>query len=985
VLLLATLLAGCSTTKSKDDQSKFKQLYHNTTSKYNGFFNAEEIMAETIMELDAMHVENYNKTLSVYDYVEADNPTAVTPQLDQAIEKVITVATVHDLSNYVDDCYVLMGKAQYLKQDYASAEETFQFFQEEFDPKNPYGREYTKSKRKKKSTKERKKEMQEKRKEADDERKELGKEREDKREKAKKEREAEQKRRKKAAKERKKKGSSRSSKSDKIKDTGKKKKLTDEEKAALKAAEEKQKEEERYEKEKAKLKAAEEERKKKESRPQGEGGVFKNKTAYYRGLYWLARTYIEMERFTAAAHLLDRLENTTTLEKDIARQIPAARAHLLMKSREYDAALVALQNAVDKEKDKKLKARYSFIRGQLYEQQNSVNLAYDEYKKAKDYSPDYELKFNATLNEVKLAYRTGNISRDKVESKLDKMLKEAKNEPYIDQIFFTLAQVKLDAGDIDEAIADFGAALESSGGNKNVKQEAYYKLATLLYQQGYYTEAKKNYDSALAAMPKTDERYKEVERLSRNLTDIATYSETLALQDSLLALSSRPEEELKDMAREQLAIQAEKNSTDLESLNNKPSVNSNRQLGMGRSNFFAYNQIVLNQGKTEFRRLWKERVLEDNWRRSLRTDATLNFEDTNEEDEGGPSFTDEQLDEYLRDIPRSDAQKLAANAKIQNALLGLGIEFREKLKNYEKSAEALERLVNEYPDFNKRDQALYYLQLSYRDLNMPIETREILEMMKKEFPDSKYTKLATDPSYASELRSGENNLPSYYEKTYELFEQGDHTSVLDRVINKSKMFPDQNEYDPKFDLLRAMSLGNTEGKTRYIKELQELIRRHKGTPEEIRATEILRFLNGDATAFNEILYDEGVEKFEINDDKLHYAFVVVYDQNKNIQDIKISLDDYNKKFHRSDKLTITNIVLNAEDKSHIVLVRSFENKARAMAYYQGAKKNQSAFLDKIKGETIGYDLFTATQKNYRELVKQRNVTAYREFFNQNYK
>jgi len=453
----------------------------------------------------------------------------------------------------------------------------------------------------------------------------------------------------------------------------------------------------------------------------------------------------------------------------------------------------------------------------------------------------------------------------------------------------------------------------------------------------------------------------------------------------LLEMSNKPESELREMARESLAANAEAAGTTLEEANSKPNVNSNRQLGLGRSNFFAYNPIVLNQGKTEFKRLWKDRVLEDNWRRSLRTDATLSFDEgTGEEEDEGVTITDEQIDEYLRNIPRSDAQKLASNAKIQNALLGLGIEFREKLKNYEKSVEALERLVNEYPDFNKRDQALYYLHLSYMDIGKPAEAKATLEKMKREFPDSKYTKLATDPSYANQLRSGENNLDSYYEKTYSLFEQSDYTSVMDRVKEKGKLFPDQNEYDAKFDLLNAMSLGSTEGKSRYIKELQNLIRRHKGTPEEIRATEILRFLNGDASAFNEILYDEGVEKFELNDDKLHYAFVVIYDQNKYIQDVKISIDDYNKKFHRSDKLTITNIVLSADDKSHIILVRSFDDKKEAMAYYDDAKKNKSEFLDEVDGNTIGYDLFTATQKNYRELVKQRNVNAYREFFKNNY-
>jgi len=194
-LLTGLLFAsGCSTTKSKDEQGKFKRFYHNTTSKYNGFFNAKEIMKMTMVELKEMKQENYNKILPIYDYVEVENPKAVTPELDKAIEKVITVATIHDLSNYVDDCYVLMGKAQYLKQDYASAEETFQYFEEEFDPKNPYGREYSKAKNKKKSAKERKKEQDKKREEAKKEREEENKIKEEEREKAKKAREEESKR-----------------------------------------------------------------------------------------------------------------------------------------------------------------------------------------------------------------------------------------------------------------------------------------------------------------------------------------------------------------------------------------------------------------------------------------------------------------------------------------------------------------------------------------------------------------------------------------------------------------------------------------------------------------------------------------------------------------------------------------------------------------------------------------------------------------------
>jgi len=576
-------------------------------------------MKGTMLEMKDAQANNYNKVLPVYDYIDLDNPKAFAPNLDKAIEKVITVATIHEEGNYVDDCYVLMGKAQYLKQDYASAEETFQFFEEEFDPKNPYGREYTKSKFKKKSVKENRKELKEKKKEAEQEREEKDKTRAKKRKEEQKAREAEQKARKKKAKERRKKGRSRTPKSKDDKKTTPK--LTKEERAAERAkekeAEKKKEEEAQYAKDKEKLKEEEAEKKEKENRPQGEGGIWKNKTSFYEGLYWLARTYIETERYSSAKNILERLETTDPLASEIQKQLPAARAHLYMRMGEMDQALVALDEAIEKESNKVLKARYAFIKAQIYEQDANTNLAYAEYTKAKKFSPEYEMKFNASLNELKLSYKTGQITKDKALSRLDKMSKEAKNAEFLDQLYFTTAQVKLDAGDVDGAIADFNEAISSSGGNKNIKLEAYYKLAELLYGQAYYREAKNNYDATVKIMPLTDPRYKTVKRLSEGLTDVAKNMDILELQDSLIRLSRMSETELRDLAirdieaRKAAGIEAEDPNT--QRTKNVFASGTNRSLG--RSNFFAYNPIALNQGKTEFKKQWKDRILEDRGRR----------------------------------------------------------------------------------------------------------------------------------------------------------------------------------------------------------------------------------------------------------------------------------------------------------------------------------------------------------------------------------
>jgi hypothetical protein len=39
------------------------------------------------------------------------------------------------ISRWTDDCYLVLGQSQYLKQDYESAEESLEFMTAEFNPK----------------------------------------------------------------------------------------------------------------------------------------------------------------------------------------------------------------------------------------------------------------------------------------------------------------------------------------------------------------------------------------------------------------------------------------------------------------------------------------------------------------------------------------------------------------------------------------------------------------------------------------------------------------------------------------------------------------------------------------------------------------------------------------------------------------------------------------------------------------------------------
>ena len=134
--IIVFILSSCVTQKRRDDISGMSKLYQNTTAKYNGYFNANELVYLTTLKLEEQHQDNYTQLLPVYDYVDVENPAAVAPDMDQAIQKLSVVINLHRVSKWTDDSYLMMGKAQFLKHQYQDARETFEYLVDEFDPDN---------------------------------------------------------------------------------------------------------------------------------------------------------------------------------------------------------------------------------------------------------------------------------------------------------------------------------------------------------------------------------------------------------------------------------------------------------------------------------------------------------------------------------------------------------------------------------------------------------------------------------------------------------------------------------------------------------------------------------------------------------------------------------------------------------------------------------------------------------------------------------
>lgn len=118
------LFSGCSTKKT----GWAHRYYHSVLTRFNGYFNAKELMKESELAIDLSMPDNYTKTLPVYKELPQENAELVAADMDVVLEKCARVITKNSIrkrgkeyTKWVDDSYFLMGKAYYYKNDYTKA------------------------------------------------------------------------------------------------------------------------------------------------------------------------------------------------------------------------------------------------------------------------------------------------------------------------------------------------------------------------------------------------------------------------------------------------------------------------------------------------------------------------------------------------------------------------------------------------------------------------------------------------------------------------------------------------------------------------------------------------------------------------------------------------------------------------------------------------------------------------------------------------
>jgi tetratricopeptide (TPR) repeat protein len=114
------------------------QGYNNVTAHYNGYFYSREEVAKIEQVIFKSQTDDYNRILKLFPTLDSTVANGYDKEAQEAIKMASLAIQRHPHSKWVDDAYILVGKARLYTLDWANAIQTFKYVNSK--SKNPDAR-----------------------------------------------------------------------------------------------------------------------------------------------------------------------------------------------------------------------------------------------------------------------------------------------------------------------------------------------------------------------------------------------------------------------------------------------------------------------------------------------------------------------------------------------------------------------------------------------------------------------------------------------------------------------------------------------------------------------------------------------------------------------------------------------------------------------------------------------------------------------------
>ena len=576
---------------------------------------------------------------------------------------------------------------------------------------------------------------------------------------------------------------------------------------------------------------------------------------------WLAKSYTELGWMYDAEDVIRNMSRDS-MDFRAVKDWDYTYANYYIHSGDYQKAIPYLRKAISHERRKVQRAREWFLMGQIQNQLGNKDEAYKAYRKVVACNPPYELEFNARIAQTEvMADRNGK----QMISKLKRMAVNDNNAEYLDQVYYAIGNIYMLQKDTAQAIAAYEKGNQKSVRNGIEKGVLLLTLGNIYWQMEKFNDAQRCYGEAIGLLDKDRKDYDELAYRSKVLDELVPFTDAIHLQDSLLELSTMPEEErlkaidrvidaLKKKEKEErdarLLAEAEQMEQEQQRTGNQLSPGNQAAPTItqrGNGEWYFYNPMAVNQGKIAFQRQWGKRENKDNWQRINQTVVAMSEQQEEETPEGTEnqeandsidiatpkedtpqdslSADPHEREYYLAQIPFTDEQKAVCHDIIKDGLFHAGVIFKDKLDNLTLSEKHLVRLTDNYTDYEYLDEALYHLYLLYARQDRMDKANACLNRMKRDFPESEWTTLLADPFYKENARFGEHIEDSLYAAAYEAFKTDRYDIVKGNARVSADRFP-LGENRAKFLFIEGLSMLNEGDGDGCIERLKTVVEKY---------------------------------------------------------------------------------------------------------------------------------------------------------------
>ena len=715
----------------------------------------------------------------------------------------------------------------------------------------------------------------------------------------------------------------------------------------------------------------------------------------YEAQVWRARTHIMLEEYLEAEDILEVLTGTVEFPDKHRSDLYATVADLYMQQEDYERAIEPLSRALEDVKKKEDQIRYTYILAQLHQKAGDPTLASQYYRKVIKMNPPYEFSFNARINRASV-FMAGSDNAKEIKDELRKMLKDDKNAEFKDQIYFAQGNVAFREGNVEEAIEMYKLSSAHSTSNTQQKTTTCITLADIYYERQDYEMADAYYDSASVYLTSEYPDYEEFMQKTTSLSLLVENLQTIQLEDSLQMLAGLDEASrlaiidsiiAQLQLAEQLAREEEVRAMQDQQYNRMALNQSQRQgyTADQSGSWYFYNQTAKSLGQPEFRMKWGNRKLTDNWRRSNKNEVSFEMaagevlaDSAGVIAEKQKVLSNKSREFYLQYIPMNDSMMQLSNGRIMAALFNAGVIYQNDLRDIPNAIVTYTDLLDRYPGNDYSLSTYYNLYSIYNQENNSQLANVYKQSIVREFPESQTAQLLTNPNYLAELMAKENEVNYYYERTYQLFQQGSYDRVIRDVDTALVRFA-EDPLIPKFELLKVLAIGKTNDVLVFTLALDSLASTTPDPEVAEMANMIMAYiLNSDQEVKTETQRIEAEEIY--SPDTTGVFFYGLFLNNRvdlnqlKFEFINLNLDNYpNNTF---------NIVDEALGGGEIALyIKEFPDMANARDYFELARMNE---VIRKTLEGVNYRPFIISQGNAEILLSDRVPDKYWLFFRKHY-